>query len=132
MKISKESIAIIESLAYKIHEVERQYYTMVTDPYERDEIKNVIDALKSRIGRFFMKNMDRRMIVRSDTSPLKDYGGYFGLEDDALKDQESVDRTCKFCGSQTTSTRRDSDTGYLYLYCSHCRQETCIPKLKDE
>ncbi len=90
MKISKEAIFIIEDLVCKVNEVEKQLNNVITDPYEHEEIKNVIDAIKSRIGRFFMKNMDRRMIVRSDTSPLKDYSKYFEVaKKDTLSESKS-------------------------------------------
>ncbi|MFH1762149.1 MAG: hypothetical protein ABIA63_13705 [bacterium] len=126
MRISKEAISIIEKLAFRIHEVEQRLNSMIADQYEQEEIKNVINALKSRIGRFFMKNMDRRMIMRADSSSIKDYTEYFGLGDKKTEDEYN----CKFCNSSTTSVHQNPEDEYFTLYCTKCSKETRIPKIK--
>ena len=137
MPITKETISIVENLAYKIHEVESQSQRLRLSDEETEELRSVFDGLKAQIGRFFMKHVDRRSKIRPTSTIEDNYKSFWGLEkkisaaaqagaDEPLKTLN----TCKFCGALDVKERRNNATGEVYWYCSTCRQENRVTDLK--
>lgn len=131
--LSKETIAIVEKLAYRIHEIENQTERIDLNKKDRDQVEDVFFGLKSEIGRFFMRHLNRREKKRPHSDLHEDYLGYWGIKEEiknAGEEETAPPDDCVFCGSVDLKKRHNNVTGKTYWYCNNCRQENRTSRKK--
>ncbi len=122
MAISKEALAVVESIAYKVHDTELHFLHLSLKRDEAEELHYFFEALKAQIGRFVMKyqSAKNRQPTDADESRIT----WDGLRDHSAK--RAALSACRFCGSGDLKERPSQTNGYPFWYCNTCRQENRI------